>query len=60
MEALPGAMTAAYPHADGIGLTVNCKNLHAYKLYELGGFIDTGELYLGGRSGPQHIMRRKL
>jgi RimJ/RimL family protein N-acetyltransferase len=39
-----------------VGLTVNCRNTQAYKLYEKNGFRDTGELYLGGSAGPQHIM----
>lgn len=37
-------------------LTVNCKNTIAYQLYQKVGFVDTGELYLGGAAGPQHIM----
>ncbi|EOD77739.1 Histone acetyltransferase HPA2 [Grimontia indica] len=41
-------------------LTVNCKNEVAYQTYMKGGFEDTGELYLGGPVGPQHIMRAKL
>ncbi|MEL6423276.1 MAG: GNAT family N-acetyltransferase, partial [Pseudomonadota bacterium] len=45
-----------YPTAKGICLTVNCRNRAAYRVYEKAGFVDTGELYVGGRSGPQHIM----
>lgn len=45
-----------YPHYDTVYLTVNCKNPAAKHCYESGGFIDTGELYLGGDAGPQHIM----
>ncbi|WP_325893058.1 GNAT family N-acetyltransferase [Grimontia sp. NTOU-MAR1] len=41
-------------------LTVNCKNKAAYHTYLKGGFEDTGELYLDGPIGPQHIMRAKL
>ncbi|MGR5287891.1 GNAT family N-acetyltransferase [Vibrio maritimus] len=37
-------------------LTVNCKNTVAYQLYQKVGFDDTGDLYLGGEAGPQHIM----
>lgn len=47
----------AYP---SICLTVNCKNPAAYHCYEKGGFYDTGELYHGGKAGPQHIMRMKI
>lgn len=37
-------------------LTVNCKNEIAYQIYRKVGFEDTGERYLGGAAGPQHIM----
>ena len=37
-------------------LTVNCRNTIAASLYRNCGFRDTGELYLGGPCGPQHIM----
>lgn len=43
-----------------IALSVNCKNLTAYGLYQKGGFIDTGQLWTEGRSGPQHVMRMHL
>lgn len=41
-------------------LTVNCRNLAAIHLYRAGGWEDTGQLYLGGKSGPQHIFRLTL
>lgn len=49
-----------YPNYAAIVLTVNCKNLPAQRAYQAGGFQDTGELYQGGRSGPQHIYRMRL
>lgn len=49
-------LPAHYPQYDTIYLTVNCKNPAAKRCYELGGFRDTGELYLGGDAGPQQIM----
>lgn len=49
-----------YPRYASIALTVNCKNLPAQRAYLSGGFHDTGELYQGGRSGPQHIYRMRL
>jgi len=49
-----------YPGYASIVLTVNCKNLPAQRAYQAGGFYDTGELYQGGRSGPQHIYRMRL
>ena len=58
IEKLPDFLKSEYPGWQSVCLTVNCKNLSAKRLYELGGFADTGDLELGGRSGPQHIMRR--
>ena len=58
--ALQDFLRREYPVWDDVCLTVNCKNMGAYRLYELGGFTDTGELYLEGRSGPQHVMRLDL
>lgn len=46
-----------YSHRESIYLTVNCRNPFAKQSYLSGGFIDTGELYLGGAAGPQHIMK---
>ncbi|MBL1269712.1 MAG: GNAT family N-acetyltransferase [Halomonas sp.] len=44
---------ANYPR---LYLTVNCKNPAAYTCYQKAGFHETGEQYLGGAAGPQHIM----
>lgn len=44
---------ANYPR---IYLTVNRKNPVAYTCYRKAGFHKTGEHYLGGAAGPQHIM----
>ena len=49
-----------FPEWPSACLTVNCRNPTAYRLYELGGFVDTGRLHLAGRSGPQHIMQLNL
>lgn len=49
-----------YPQAQSVALTVNRKNPGAYHCYRSGGFVDTGELYLGGDAGPQHVMRLSL
>lgn len=57
VAAIGGFLKPRYPDAAGVYLTVNCRNLHAYRLYEFGGFADNGALYHGGRSGPQHIMQ---
>jgi RimJ/RimL family protein N-acetyltransferase len=37
-------------------LTVNVRNTPALALYRRAGFRETGELYHGGRSGPQYVM----
>nr|WP_274615288.1 GNAT family N-acetyltransferase [Vibrio fluvialis] len=49
-----------YPQFHRIYLTVNCKNPCARYCYLGGGFEDTGEMYLGGAAGPQHIMQLDL
>jgi RimJ/RimL family protein N-acetyltransferase len=60
VEMLPRLLNAEYPDWHGVCLTVNCRNEKAKRLYEYGGFTDTGELKLDGPSGPQHIMRRAI
>ena len=60
VKALPNFLQCEYPGWRGVCLTVNCNNASAKRLYELGGFVDTGRLKLEGRSGPQHIMCLEL
>ena len=60
VESLPRLLNAEYPDWRGVCLTVNCRNDKAKRLYEHGGFTDTGELKLDGPSGPQYIMRRAI
>lgn len=57
---LPGYLRGQYPDLDSLWLTVNCKNPAARHVYLRGGWEDTGELYHGGRAGPQHILRLSL
>lgn len=57
MAALPGIVAVQYPGVVSIVLTVNVRNASARNAYLRAGFRDEGELYLGGRSGPQHVMR---
>jgi RimJ/RimL family protein N-acetyltransferase len=53
---LPRLAKEIFPYICSIGLSVNCRNTQAYRLYEKNGFRDVGELYHGGCAGPQHIM----
>lgn len=57
MAALPGMVALQYPGVVSIVLTVNVRNAAARTAYLRAGFRDEGELFLGGRSGPQHVMR---
>jgi RimJ/RimL family protein N-acetyltransferase len=50
----------AHYQASNVFLTVNCRNLAAIHLYRTGGWQDTGQLYLGGKAGPQHIFKLAL
>lgn len=49
-----------YPSFKAVCLTVNCANPGAIRCYLKGGFRDTGKIHLGGRAGPQHVMRMSL
>ncbi|KQI68929.1 hypothetical protein AN189_08800 [Loktanella sp. 3ANDIMAR09] len=60
IRALPAYMAQHYPAAAQIYLTVNLRNPGARRSYLNGGFTDTGEHYLGGDVGPQHILRMDL
>jgi GNAT superfamily N-acetyltransferase len=46
--------------ASNLYLTVNCRNGRAISSYLGAGFRDTGRLYHGGASGPQHVLRLPL
>jgi RimJ/RimL family protein N-acetyltransferase len=58
--ALPAYVAEHHPWAVAIALTVNTRNAPAIAAYESAGFVDTGDLFLGGDNGPQHVMRRVL
>jgi RimJ/RimL family protein N-acetyltransferase len=49
-----------HPRAHLLVLTVNHDNHAALRLYLRAGFTDSGELYHGGRSGPQILLLRVL
>ncbi len=60
MAGLRGLMTRHYPGVPGLVLTVNAANPAARAVYLKAGFTDTGEVWLGGRAGPQHVLRMEL
>ncbi|HKR75238.1 MAG TPA: GNAT family N-acetyltransferase [Rhodanobacter sp.] len=60
MAALLADLAQRLPQARRIMLTVNCDNTAALMLYRRAGFVDSGSLYHGGRSGPQHLLWRSL
>ena len=39
-----------------LNLTVNTKNIRAYRAYLRAGFEDSAGLYHGGKFGPQHVL----
>lgn len=45
-----------HPRARGVYLLVNTRNLGAYKAFVRGGFMDSGEQYSRGPTGPQHVL----
>lgn len=57
---LPAYLAQIYPAAKSVVLTVNCRNSRAYHVYTKTGWHDDGTLYLGGRAGPQHVLRLSL
>ena len=60
LAALISDLAERHPLARLLVLTVNRNNHAALRLYRRAGFHDSGELYHGGRSGPQHLLLRVL
>ena len=60
MAALLADLVQRHPQARRLVLTVNRDNAAALALYRRAGFADSGTLYHGGRSGPQHVLRLTL
>ena len=55
LAALPDFVAAHLPGIHRIVLSVNVRNPVAIRTYQRAGFADTGALYHGGASGPQHV-----
>ena len=53
-------LVARYSAARQLALNVNGDNHVAQRLYLGAGFVDSGELYYGGRSGAQQLLLRAL
>jgi RimJ/RimL family protein N-acetyltransferase len=60
VAALPDVVRRDFPDVRTVVLTVNVRNPVARAVYVRGGFVDRGELYLGGSAGPQHVLRLDL
>lgn len=60
VQATRAFVQQAMPDIRRVVLTVNHRNLAAIATYLNAGFVDTGEDYLGGRSGPQDVMALQL
>ena len=60
LRGLPALVRRERPTARAVVLTVNVRNPLARSVYLSGGFVDDGELYLGGALGPQHVLRLDL
>ncbi|MBO1756813.1 GNAT family N-acetyltransferase [Allobranchiibius sp. CTAmp26] len=60
VAAVPAFVREHLPGVDRVVLTVNTRNPTAIHTYTSGGFTDTGKTYLGGTSGPQHILELTL
>lgn len=60
LKKLSSYLSDHYSEFQSVYLTVNHKNAAAISLYEKAGFEYTGENYLEGPAGPQHIMRKNI
>jgi RimJ/RimL family protein N-acetyltransferase len=58
--ATPALARTVAPRATQLLLTVNEDNPVARAAYLAAGFTDTGERFVGGALGPQHVLRHSL
>ena len=49
-----------HPERRLLALNVDCSNIAAIRSYRMAGFVDSGELYRGGKAGPQRLMLRAI
>lgn len=60
LSVLVADLAGRHPAARLLALAVSRRNHTAVQLYRRAGFVAGGELYHGGRSGPQCLMLRPL
>ena len=60
IPAIRSLLRREHARATGLFLTVNRRNRAAISAYLKAGFRDTGRLYHGGDSGPQHVFHLPL
>lgn len=60
IPAIRSLMRERHPDVEQLVLTVNRRNAAAISTYLKAGFHDTGRLYHGGASGPQHVFALPL
>jgi len=60
LERLPMFLREHLAGVRRVVLTVNVQNPPAIRTYKRAGFVDTGDVYRGGRNGPQHIFELRI
>lgn len=58
--ALCADIEARHPLRRLLLLLVHCRNTAGIATYRKAGFVDSGQLFAGGKAGPQHLMWRQL
>jgi RimJ/RimL family protein N-acetyltransferase len=56
LQALPAFVRERLPGVRRVVLSVNLRNPVAIRTYLRAGFVDHGDVYLGGAAGPQHVL----